>query len=98
MQTTTMQCFNFNSVASEWSVCAGAAADSCGKSGEGAEDEEKPGEGGSMYILIVQRFFRYGQKLHRGALLQCKHFVILIQRLSVTILHFTAPGISVTIS
>ena len=56
MQTTTMQCFNFNSVASEWSVCAGAAADSCGKSGEGAEDEEKPGEGGSMYILIVQRF------------------------------------------
>ena len=44
MQTTTMQCFNFNSVASEWSVCAGAAADSCGKSGEGAEDEEKPGK------------------------------------------------------
>ena len=79
---------------SEWSVCAGAASDSCGKSGEGHVGW---GKSGGKYILILQRFFRYGQKLHRGALLRCKPFVgILIQRLSVTILHLPPQEISVT--
>ena len=76
--------------------------DSCGKSGEG----EMPGGasrlGGGVHFYPPEVLpiwtLSIGQELHRGALLQCKHFVILIQRLSVTILHFTAPGISVTIS
>ena len=44
-----------------------------------------------------RRFFRYGQKLHRGAVLQCMHLVILVQRLSVTILQLQAEEISDTI-
>ena len=75
--------------------------DSCGKSGEG----EMPGGasrlGGGVHFYPPEVLpiwtLSIGQELHRGALLQCKPFVgILIQRLSVTILHLPAQEISVT--